>query len=92
MDDSLAGHRLFGASVFMRNAMMLELERLGFSLSAKGELLPFPRQRFLGMCIHLGQPTPSWHLPKDKLQTLMEVDVCFGPDDKVGSGIGGITF
>ena len=73
MDDSLAGHKLFGASVFMRNAMMLELERLGFSLSAKGELLPFPRQRFLGMIIHLGQPTPSWHLPQDKLQKLMEV-------------------
>ena len=73
MDDSLAGHRLFGAAVFMRNAMMLEFQRLGFSLSAKGELLPFPRQRFLGMCIHFGQPTPSWHLPADKLKNLLDV-------------------
>ena len=45
MDDSLAEHRLFGAAVFMRNAMMVELEKLGFSMSAKGELLPFPLQR-----------------------------------------------
>ena len=73
IDDGLAGHNLFGAAVWLRNAQMLEIESLGFSLSAKGELLPFPLQRFLGMLIHFGQKIPSWHLPSDKLQSLMQV-------------------
>ena len=49
IDDSAGGHRLFGLSVWMQNAMMLDLEILGFSLSAKGSLLPFPQLEFLGM-------------------------------------------
>ena len=73
IDDGLAGHNLFGAAVWLRNAQMLEVEDLGFSLSAKGELLPFPLQRFLGMLIHFGQKTPSWHLPADKLHSLIQV-------------------
>ena len=73
IDDSLSGHKLFGAAVWLRNAQMLEFERLGFSLSAKGELLPFPMQRFLGMNVHFGQPTPSWHLPQDKRDELLAV-------------------
>ena len=52
---------------------MLELESLGFSLSAKGELLPFPAVKFLGMIIHLGRSCPSWHLPADKLQSILDV-------------------
>ena len=66
MDDTLGGHKLFGAAVFMRNAQMIEFEDLGFSMSAKGELLPFPLQKFLGMLVHFGKKNPSWHLPKDK--------------------------
>ena len=60
MDDSLGAHKYFAAAVWQRNAQMLELEELGFSLPAKGELLPFPAVRFLGMIVHLGRSTPSW--------------------------------
>ena len=73
IDDNLAGHKLFGAAVWLRNAQMLELEKLGFSLSAKGELLPFRQQRFLGMLVHLASQIPTWHLPEDKLQALLKV-------------------
>ena len=73
MDDTLGGHKLFGAAVFMRNAQMIEFEELGFSMSAKGELLPFPLQKFLGMLVHFGRPTPSWHLPPDKEVKLREL-------------------
>ena len=73
MDDTLGGHKLFGAAVWMRNAQMIEFEELGFSLSAKGELLPFPLQKFLGMLVHFGQPTPRWHLPVEKEEKLRDV-------------------
>ena len=73
MDDTLGGHKLFGAAVWMRNAQMIEFEELGFSMSAKGELLPFPKQKFLGMVVHFGQPTPRWHLPADKEEKLRKV-------------------
>ena len=73
IDDSLGAHKYFGAAVWQRNAQMLELESLGFSLSAKGELLPFPAVKFLGMIIHLGRSCPSWHLPADKLQSILDV-------------------
>lgn len=71
IDDSAGGHRDFGFSVWMRNAMMLELEQLGFSLSAKGSLLPFPQLEFLGMLAHLASPTPSWFLPERKAKVLV---------------------
>ena len=73
IDDSAGGHRLFGLSVWMRNAMMLDLERLGFSLSAKGSLLPFPQLEFLGMLAHLACPTPSWFLPARKAERVVEL-------------------
>ena len=41
INDSLGSHHYFAAAVWQRNAQMLELESLGFSLSAKGELLPW---------------------------------------------------
>ena len=84
IDDSLTGHELFGAAVWLRNAQMLEFERLGFSMSAKGELLPFPMQRFLGMNMHFGQPTPSWHLPDDKRTELMDVVTAILNDSAAG--------
>ena len=73
IDDSLGAHKYFGAAVWQRNAQMLELESLGFSLSAKGELLPFPAVKFLGMIIHLGRECPAWHLPANKLQAILDV-------------------
>ena len=73
IDDSAGGHRLFGLSVWMRNAMMLDLERLGFSLSAKGSLLPFPQLEFLGMLAHLACPIPSWFLPARKAERVVEL-------------------
>lgn len=73
IDDSLGAHKYFAAAVWQRNAQMLELEKLGFALSAKGELLPFPAVRFLGMIIHLGRGTPSWHVPADKLAGIVRV-------------------
>ena len=73
IDDTLGGHNLFAAAVWQRNGQTVDLERLGFSLSAKGELRPFPLQKSLGMLIHLGQPTTSWHLPQDKLEAVREV-------------------
>ena len=73
IDDSLGAHKYFGAAVWQRNAQMLELESLGFSLSAKGELLPFPAVKFLGMIIHLGRDCPSWHVPLDKMQSILAV-------------------
>jgi hypothetical protein len=73
IDDSLGSHAYFAAAVWQRNAQMLELEHLGFSLSAKGELLPFPSVRFLGMLMHLGRSTPTWRLPQDKLDAILTV-------------------
>ena len=66
IDDSAGGHENFGLAVWARNAMMVELEQLGFSLSAKGSLLPFPQLEFLGMLAHLACPSPSWFLPERK--------------------------
>ena len=40
--------------------MLFELVRLGFSLSAKGELLPFPSLELLGMIAHLACPVPAY--------------------------------
>ena len=73
IDDSLGAHKYFAAAVWQRNAQMLELESLGFSLSAKGELLPYPAVRFLGLIAHLGRDTPSWHVPEDKLEGIIRV-------------------
>ena len=73
IDDSAGGQEHFGMAVFLRNAMMIELEMLGFSLSAKGSLLPFPQLEFLGMLAHLASPTPSWFLPARKVQALTDL-------------------
>ena len=73
IDDTLGAHKYFAGAVWQRNAQMLEIEKLGFSLSSKGELLPFPSTRFLGMIIHLGRDTPSWHVPADKLDGILQV-------------------
>jgi hypothetical protein len=73
IDDSAGGQEHFGMAVFLRNAMMIELETLGFSLSAKGSLLPFPQLEFLGMLAHLASPTPSWFLPARKVQALTDL-------------------
>ena len=73
IDDTLGAHKYFAAAIWQRNAQMLELEALGFSLSSKGELLPFPLARFLGMIIHLGRSVPSWHVPADKLEGIRRV-------------------
>ena len=73
IDDNAAGHKFFGIAVWMRNAMLAELLALGFSLSAKGELLPLPQLQFLGMIAHLACPTPSWHLPPNKQEALLAV-------------------
>ena len=73
MDDSLGAHKYMAAAVWQRNAQMLELEALGFSLSAKGELLPFPAVKFLGMIVHLGRTVPSWHVPAEKLAAIETV-------------------
>ena len=53
--------------------MMLDLERLGFSLSVKGSLLPFPQLEFLGMLAHLAWPTPSWLLLARKAERVVEL-------------------
>ena len=71
IDDSAVGQEHFGMAVFLRNAMMIELEMLGFSLSAKGSLLPFPQLEFLGMLAHLASPTPSWFLPAGKCKAFL---------------------
>ena len=73
IDDNAAGHKLFCISVWLRNAMLKELLALGFSLSAKGELLPLPSLEFLGMIAHLASPEPSWHLPARKEGALLEL-------------------
>ena len=73
IDDSAGGHKTFGMAVWCRNSMMLELEGLGFSLSAKGSLLPFPCLEFLGMVAHLGMPSPSWFLPERKAKVLVKL-------------------
>jgi hypothetical protein len=73
IDDTLGAHEHFVGAIWQRNAQMLELEKLGFSLSSKGELLPFPSVKFLGMLIHLGRKVPSWHVPKDKLDNIRRV-------------------
>ena len=56
--DSAAGNGLFVVLIWQRNAMIYELERLGFSLSAKGELLPLQILRFLGLLAHFACPVP----------------------------------
>ena len=53
--------------------MLQELTDLGFSLSAKGELLPLPLLELLGMIAHLARPIPTWHLPAHKAATLYSV-------------------
>ena len=73
IDDSAGGHEDFGLAVWARNAMMVELEQLGFSLSAKGSLLPFPQLEFLGMLAHLACPSPSWFLPERKEKALIDL-------------------
>ena len=50
--------------------MLQELTDLGFSLSAKGKLLPMPLLELLGMMAHPARPTPTWHLPAHKAATL----------------------
>ena len=76
IDDTLGAHEHFVGAIWQRNAQMLELEKLGFSLSSKGELLPLPSVKFLGMLIHLGRKVPSWHVPKDKLDNIRRVADC----------------
>ena len=73
IDDNAAGHRLFPVCVWLRNAMLQELTDLGFSLSAKGELLPLPVLELLGMIAHLAKPVPTWHLPARKEEALRVV-------------------
>ena len=46
---------------------------MGFSLSAKGSLLPFPQLEFLGMLAHLACPIPSWFLPARKAERVVEL-------------------
>ena len=53
--------------------MLQELTDLGFSLSAKGELLPLPILELLGMIAHLAKPVPTWHLPARKEEALRVV-------------------
>ena len=53
--------------------MIYELERLGFSLSAKGELLSLQILRFLGLLAHFACPVPRWHVPADKVASIMQV-------------------
>ena len=53
--------------------MMLDLERPGFSLSAKGSLLPFPQLELLGMLAHLACPTPSWFLLTRRAEQVVEL-------------------
>jgi hypothetical protein len=73
IDDSAAGNGLFVVLIWQRNAMIYELERLGFSLSAKGELLPLQVLRFLGLLAHFACPVPRWHVPADKVASIMQV-------------------
>ena len=73
IDDNAAGHKFFPVAVWLRNAMLRELLALGFSLSAKGELLPFPQLTFLGMIAHLACPEPTWHWPAKKQAALLAV-------------------
>ena len=73
IDDSAAGSKVFVVAVFLRNAMIRELESLGFVLSAKGELLPLQILRFLGLIAHLACPVPKWHVPTEKLQSILDV-------------------
>ena len=71
IDDSIGGHKIFAAAVWLRNAMIKELEDLGFSMSSKGDLLPFRSIRFLGLIAHLAGQVPSWHVPAEKMEALL---------------------
>ena len=73
IDDGVGSHKRFAAAVWLRNAMVKELEDLGFSMSSKGELLPFRSLRLLGLIAHLAGERPSWHVPQDKLESLLEL-------------------
>ena len=85
IDDSLGSHKIFAAAVWLRNAMMKELEDLGFSMSAKGDLLPFRSIRFLGLIAHLAGRYPSWHVPADKIEAIM--NLLNELDSKAGQGV-----
>jgi hypothetical protein len=73
IDDSAAGDRRFVVCVWMRNAMMLELAQLGFTFSPKGDLLPLPSLRYLGLIAHLACPRPCWLVPEEKMANIEEV-------------------
>ena len=86
IDDSAGSNSRFVPAIWQRNAMALELEALGFSLAAKGELLPFQSLTFLGLQAHFASPMPSWHVPAHKLESLKSVaeDILLTTDRHLG--------
>ena len=73
LDDLLGAQQNFVAAVLMRNEQMRELRELGFWLSAKSNPLPFPSQRYLGMIVSVGSEVPSWHMPVDKIESIVSL-------------------
>jgi hypothetical protein len=75
VDDQASGEDNFFKAVLTRNTLIRDNLWFGFDLSAKSVPLPFQRMHFLGLIQHHACPTPSFHVPEEKMTSLQAAAV-----------------